>query len=467
MEDQHLAVALDRSERGLADDLGGLLGRDRRADAHHLAHVGVLAGERQPGVARVRTPRRRSAARRRTLVTPRPSSSPGGRRTGRRAPAPRRRGAGSSTARSWPTTSVQTEAPSRSLRHRHLHSVHGRAGRSVSVDARRRGSRRRWRPWGRPWRRRSSAAGRRRPATEAVEDPLVEVVAGPLEAVEVPVVEPVGDDVGWRLDEHDERRPHALHGPVVDAAQLVEVEPAPVALVGERRVHAAVAHDGAAGAQRRQDDLGDVLGPVGGGDQRLGPGIEVGRRRCRGGSGAAAGRSPVPPVSCVSTASSDAASNAACVLLPLPSAPRRRCTAGGGDRRASASGSLRTLHRFWPSDESLGRASSWPPSSWPPGLLGAAASAGAALGGDLLAADGEQLEGPLGRHLLDAIAAADRGVRLAVGDVHAEPSVLGDDRTTAHRVVAELAQRTLGRHVPAAALVHLGLGEQRQAPPRG
>jgi hypothetical protein len=38
----------------LADDLGGLLGGDRRSDADDLAHVGVLAGEGQPGVARPR-----------------------------------------------------------------------------------------------------------------------------------------------------------------------------------------------------------------------------------------------------------------------------------------------------------------------------------------------------------------------------------------------------------------------------
>ena len=50
VEDEHLAIALDGREGSLADDLGGLLGGDRRSDAHDLAHVGVLAGQRQPGV---------------------------------------------------------------------------------------------------------------------------------------------------------------------------------------------------------------------------------------------------------------------------------------------------------------------------------------------------------------------------------------------------------------------------------
>ena len=40
--------------------------------------------------------------------------------------------------------------------------------------------------------------------------------------------------------------------------------------------------------------------------------------------------------------------------------------------------------------------------------------------GHRLAADGEQLVGPLGRHRLEAVALAERGVGLAVGDVHAE-----------------------------------------------
>ena len=103
----------------------------------------------------------------------------------------------------------------------------------------------------------------------------MERLAGALEAVELATVEPIGDDIGVGLDEHDERRPHALHGPVVEPAQLGEVELAAVALVGERRVDAAIADDRPTGTKGREHDLGDVLGPVGGGDQRLGASVEL------------------------------------------------------------------------------------------------------------------------------------------------------------------------------------------------
>ncbi len=53
-------------------------------------------------------------------------------------------------------------------------------------------------------------------------------------------------------------------------------------------------------------------------------------------------------------------------------------------------------------------------------------------------------------------------VRLAVGDVHAEPPVAGDDRPPAHRIGAELAQRAARRHAAPSALEHLRCGEQGQ-----
>ena len=81
----------------------------------------------------------------------------------------------------------------------------------------------------------------------SVEDALVERRPGALEAIEVAIVESVGDNLGVGVDEHDERRPHPLDGPVVESAQLGEVELATVTLVGERRVHAAIADDGATG----------------------------------------------------------------------------------------------------------------------------------------------------------------------------------------------------------------------------
>ena len=65
-------------------------------------------------------------------------------------------------------------------------------------------------------------------------------------------------------------RPAAVDGPAVDLAQFVDVELAAVALVGERGVHAAVAHHVTARGQRGCDHLLDVLGPVGSREQRLG-----------------------------------------------------------------------------------------------------------------------------------------------------------------------------------------------------
>ena len=261
------------------------------------------------------------------------------RRGGRRGAAPRRRGPG------------RRRRPDRSRVVRHATS-----DRAEPLRGRRRARRRRRRPWSPSEETTIQRCGSaRRSAAVSVEDPLVERLAGAFEAVELATVEAVGDDVGVGLDEDDERRPHALHRPVVDPAQLVEVELAAVALVGERRVHAAIADHGPAGTQRREDDLGDVLGPVGGGDQRLGTGIELDRRRCRGGSGAAAGPIAVPPVSWVSTAPSEAASKAAWVLLPLPSAPSKAMYGGSralGSRTSSPRSPLLRRRFLW-------RAPSW------------------------------------------------------------------------------------------------------------
>ena len=269
----------------------------------------------------------------------------------------------------------------------------------------------------------------------------MEVVAGALETVEVPPVEAAGDDVGVRLDEHHERRPHALHRPVVEPAQLGEVEAAAVALVGERRVDAAVADDGATGAQRRKHDLGEVLGTVGGGDQRLGAGVELG------------------DVVVVED-----------LAQPLPD---RRAARLVGEHGAERLGEQRRLGALaaalGPLEGDVGRRQpSLPlgPLAVAAALLGGASSSPGAFlaapscavfGGPPLAATcsrrtASSSKARSARHLLDAVAAPDRGVRLAVGDVHAEASVPGDDRPPAHRIGAELAQRALRRHAAAAAL---------------
>ncbi len=53
MQHHHLAAALDRHERGGADDVGDLVGRDPRTGALDLADVGVPAGKHQPRIAAV------------------------------------------------------------------------------------------------------------------------------------------------------------------------------------------------------------------------------------------------------------------------------------------------------------------------------------------------------------------------------------------------------------------------------
>ena len=110
---------------------------------------------------------------------------------------------------------------------------------------------------------------------EALEHALVEGRAGELEAVELAAVEALCGQLGRGLDVDDQRRPMALHRPLVDAAQVVEIELAAVALVGEGRIDAAIADHGPAGGERRDDHLGEVLGAVGGHDQRLGARFEV------------------------------------------------------------------------------------------------------------------------------------------------------------------------------------------------
>src|SRR5712691_2772826 len=71
-----------------------------------------------------------------------------------------------------------------------------------------------------------------------------------------------------------------------------------------------------------------------------------------------------------------------------------------------------------------------------------------------LAALPDQVVGPLGSDPVDRISSPQGGVRLAVGDIGAEATVLEDDRLPAHRVVAELAEGRSGR--AAAALPRLG-----------
>src|SRR3954451_14199686 len=72
---------------------------------------------------------------------------------------------------------------------------------------------------------------------------------------------------------------------------------------------------------------------------------------------------------------------------------------------------------------------------------------------------GQQLGGALGRDALDRIAGPERGVRLPVGHVGAEPALLEDDRLAADGIVPELLEGR--RRFAAAALARLGELEER------
>ena len=107
MQDENLAVALDRRQRRPVDDVVGLRLRDgRRRCARPRGRRG--ARRRGPGGRRGRRGRRRRrAGARRTPGPPRASSTRPGRRTGRRGPGRRPPVRQVATAPGWPTTSSQ------------------------------------------------------------------------------------------------------------------------------------------------------------------------------------------------------------------------------------------------------------------------------------------------------------------------------------------------------------------------
>ena len=85
--------------------------------------------------------------------------------------------------------------------------------------------------------------------------------------------------VGAHLEQHDEVGPPALRRPARQLLHLGGRQLAAVALVGDRRAGEAIADHRASGVEGGLDHLGDVLGAVGGHEQRLGAvgDVEVGR----------------------------------------------------------------------------------------------------------------------------------------------------------------------------------------------
>ena len=106
----------------------------------------------------------------------------------------------------------------------------------------------------------------------------MEVVAFLLEAIELPSAHAPLEHRGGGIEQQHQVRPVGAHRPLVEAPHFGQRQFAPVALVGERGVHAAVAHHVAAADERGRNDLVDVLRAVGCSEQRLGAVREVGDR---------------------------------------------------------------------------------------------------------------------------------------------------------------------------------------------
>ena len=122
-----------------------------------------------------------------------------------------------------------------------------------------------------PSRRRPLASSANAPAAPlTASHPPVERRALQLEAVVLAPAHPCLEDLGRSVEEEGQIWPDTPDGPIVDLAQLADEQAASVPLVGQGGVHAAVGDHVTAGAQCRGDDLGEVLGPVRGGEQRLG-----------------------------------------------------------------------------------------------------------------------------------------------------------------------------------------------------
>ena len=110
-----------------------------------------------------------------------------------------------------------------------------------------------------------------------VAHPGVEAVVLAFEAVELPAAHSPLEHLDGRVDEHDQIGPARVDRPLVDLTYLGDRQTTSVSLVRERRVHAAIADDVAPCGQGRCNDLFDVLGSVGGCQQRFGAMRQVGQ----------------------------------------------------------------------------------------------------------------------------------------------------------------------------------------------
>ena len=120
-------------------------------------------------------------------------------------------------------------------------------------------------------------SGRRRPGPGSRPPPGRGTRRPPPRGGRASVPHPGRGRLGRDVEQDDQVGPQAAGGPLVDRATHLDAEQAPaVALVGERRVD----DSGRSRRPRRPSSAGrttsgDVLGPVGGHEQRLGPGVQL------------------------------------------------------------------------------------------------------------------------------------------------------------------------------------------------
>jgi hypothetical protein len=95
---------------------------------------------------------------------------------------------------------------------------------------------------------------------ETCMDPHEEIVALALDPVATAPAEALTGDLDREVEEHDEIGEPVAVGPTVQLPELVDIQAAPIALVGKRRARITVADHIIASRQSRLDDLSNMLG---------------------------------------------------------------------------------------------------------------------------------------------------------------------------------------------------------------
>ena len=456
LDDEDLPALADRGQGGAADQLPDLVDADRELLGADHRHVGVRAAEH--GVAGVADPAARAVGRRRLALQ---GGGEGDRGVG--AAGPGRAGEQPGLAHAVPAGGGGQRVRDHAL-------ADERAPRRVMRRA--------------AWASSGSTRSRTRPGdlvdrqpgvehevvvgvrgghlAERLAHPQVEVHGLALDAVALlEAAEPV---LGLEVEHHGQVRAQVAGGPAVEPGHLGGHQVAPGALVGQRGVDVPVGDDHLAAPQRGQHDGVDVLGLVGGVEQRLGAVGELAGGRVEHDLADLAAHLGVAGLE-------GQQHGVALALQPRPQRLGLRGLAGalaaleadedavrGPDPWVVVGSRAHGVHPRWHGRHGSGRGqdffavaflvvflavdffavflapSSWRAPSWRPAWR---SSCRRALG----AALGQQLGGPLEGHRLDRVVLAEGGVELAVGDVLAEATGLDHDRLPGDRVVAELLER--------------------------